>query len=101
MMIGPIVTQMGPTLGGTNVSSVDGGGGGWEAAGAVFALALATEVAKASTTVVAAAVNWLRIRITEKIATRAPSLSLSYGTVGAGRRLVRRKLAGRDLVARS
>jgi hypothetical protein len=65
MMIGPIVTQMGPTLGGTNVSSVDCGGGGWEAAGAVFALALATEVAKASTAVVAAAVNRLRIRILE------------------------------------
>ena len=51
----------------SSLSSVDCGGGGWEAAGAVFALALATEVAKASTAVVAAAVNRLRIRITGRL----------------------------------
>ena len=67
MMIGPIVTQIGPTLGGTNVSSVDCGRGGWEVAGAVIALALATGVAKVSTAVVAAAVNRLRIGITRRL----------------------------------
>jgi hypothetical protein len=54
MMIGPMVTHMGPTLGGTNVRS--GGTGAGEAAAIVAALALAigAEIASAAMTAAAA-----------------------------------------------
>jgi hypothetical protein len=94
MMIGPIVTQMGPTLGGTKVSSVDCGGGDWEAAGAVIALALATGVERPTTAVVAAAVSKLRIRIRGRLPplrrrTHCPTGRLALpGCRGGGERLV-------------
>ena len=73
MMIGPMVTHMGPTLGGTNVSS--GGAGAGEPAGIVAALALAigAEIASAAMTAAAAAARRLAERSGLIMSKGAPS----------------------------
>jgi len=60
MIVGPMYTLIGPTFGGTNVSSGDGGA---DVAGAVAATAPATGTARPSTLIDAAATDSVRSRM--------------------------------------
>jgi hypothetical protein len=81
MMIGPIVTQIGPTLGGVNESSGGNATAGSGEDDAVVAFAAAIGPAMASTDTAAAPVNNLRRRITCDTS-RILRQAIAGGTVG-------------------